>query len=178
MVLRESVPVPLGSDAIDFELPGTDGEEYTLDSFSDSKILVIVFTCNHCPYAQALEDRLLHFYEEFKDKGVQIIAINSNDGESYPDDDFEAMQDKEYPFPYLHDEDQEVAHAYKAQCTPDIYVYDEFLKLAYHGRFDDNWKNPADVESEDLKEAVEALINGKKVNPDQKPSMGCSIKWK
>lgn len=178
MVLLESVSVPLGSDIIDFELPGTDGETYSVDSFAEKKILVLVFTCNHCPYAQALEERLVDLYERYKDQGVAVVAINSNDAESYPEDSFEEMEEKDYPFPYLYDEDQDVAREYQAQCTPDIYVYDHHLELAYHGRFDDNGKDPFSVGKKDLEEAVLALLRGERPDPDQKPSIGCSIKWK
>ena len=182
MTLLHSVSVPIGSPIIDFFLPGTDGKTYSVESFADKKVLVFVFTCNHCPYANAIEDRLIEFQEKYADQGVQVIAINSNDAENYPDDSYEKMveraKEKNYPFIYLYDESQEVAHAYQTQCTPDLYVYDENRELAYHGRFDDNWQNPNAVTSHDLKETVKALLAGEEPNPEQHPSMGCSIKWK
>ncbi|MCF7812650.1 thioredoxin family protein [Candidatus Gracilibacteria bacterium] len=178
MVLLHSVSVPLGSPMTDFRLPSTDGKDYSLASFSDKDILILVFTCNHCPYAQAIEERLIQFQKKYVSDGVQVIAINANDAEKYPEDSFEKMKDKNYPFPYLRDESQEVARMYKAQCTPDIYVYDRERKLAYHGRFDDNWQNEGGVTSHDLEKAVQVLLKGERFTGEQVPSMGCSIKWK
>lgn len=178
MVLLRSTLVPLGSPIIPFSLPATDGNVYSPSSFAGKKVLVILFTCNHCPYAQALEGRLLEFQKKYLPENVQVVAINSNDAENYPDDNFEEMKKKEYPFPYLYDETQEVARAYQAQCTPDIYVYDSEQRLAYHGRFDDNWQNEAGVTSHDLEDAVVALLRKEKPADMQYPSMGCSIKWK
>jgi len=178
MVLLHSVPVPIGSPIIDFDLAGVDGQNYSVASFEDKEILVIVFTCNHCPYAQAIEQRLIDFQSRYASQGVQVIAINSNDSETYPDDNFENMKEKDYPFPYLHDETQEIARLYQAQCTPDIYVYNRARNLVYHGRFDDNWQNPNAVSSHDLEDAVDTLLAGQIPSPDQQPSMGCSIKWK
>jgi peroxiredoxin len=178
MVLLYSTLVPLGSSLIKFSLSGTDGKTYTHASFSGKKALIIVFTCNHCPYAQALEERLIALQKKYLCEEVQIIAINSNDGEQYPDDRFKKMKEKRYPFPYLHDETQEVAKAYQAQCTPDIYIYDQEQKLAYHGRFDDNWQNEAGVTSHDTENALIALLKNETPSEVQYPSMGCSIKWK
>jgi thiol-disulfide isomerase/thioredoxin len=158
-------------------LKNTDGKMYTPKNFSHAKVLVIIFTCNHCPYAQAVEKRLLEFHKKYAEKNVQLVCINANDAENYPDDSFENMQKKKYPFPYLYDETQTVAHTFQAQCTPDIYAYYE-QKLAYHGRFDDNWQDQNAVTSHNLEEAVKALLADKKPSADQKPSMGCSIKWK
>ncbi len=177
MVLLRSVSVPLGSSLPDFTLKNTDGKMYTLKNFAHAKVLVIVFTCNHCPYARSLEKRLLEFHKKYAKQDVRLVLINANDAENYPDDSFENMQKKKYPFPYLYDETQHVARAFQAQCTPDMYVYCE-KKLAYHGRFDDNWQDEKAVTSHDLENAVEFLLKGQKPTPDQKPSMGCSIKWK
>lgn len=178
MALLNSTLVPIGSPAINFCLPGTDEKEYCLGSFSGKEVLVLIFTCNHCPYAKALEGRLIEFQKKYFTKNVQIIAINANDDSTYPDDSFEEMKKKNYPFPYLRDETQEIARVYQAQCTPDIYVYDQERRLSYHGRFDNNWQDEAGVTTYDLEDAVQAIL--KKENPPepQYPSMGCSIKWK
>lgn len=182
MVLLESLQIPLGSSPHDFSLSGVDGKKYGLASAKESDILVIVFMCNHCPYIQACIERLVRLSNDFQNRGVYFIGINSNDGEQYPEDNFEAMKEfaaeHDIQFPYLHDESQEVARAYNAQCTPDIFVYDKDRKLAYHGRIDDNWKDSDKVTSQDLRNALEALLNGKPVSEDQHPSMGCSIKWR
>lgn len=170
MTLLESLPLHLKKDIIPFSLPATDGKGYGHLDFGDKEILVVIFMCNHCPYIKATIDRMIAIQADYKDKGVQLIGINANDSEGYPEDSFEAMQEwvkeKGINFPYLHDESQEVARAYQAQCTPDIYVFDQNRKLTYHGRI------------EDLRLAFDAILAGKPVSAEQKPSMGCSIKWK
>lgn len=182
MVLKKSLKIEPDEPAPNFELPGIDGKTYTLDDFSEFDVLCIVFMCNHCPYVQAVIDRLIKLQDEFKDKRVRFVGINSNDSENYPEDSFEKMS--EYAdswglnFPYLRDETQEVAKKYKAQCTPDIFVYDKERKLVYHGRIDDNWKEPEKAEKHELKKAIENLIKGEIVDENQNPSMGCSIKWR
>lgn len=182
MVLLESLNIPLGSDAHDFNLPGIDGVDHSLESYKDNKILVIVFMCNHCPYVQGVIHRLINLQEEFKNKGVKFIGINANDSDGYPEDSFEKMS--EYAenwgmnFDYLRDETQEVAKKYKAQCTPDIYVFNNNRQLAYHGRIDDNWQHEEQTTTHELQNALTALIDDKEVSDQQYPSMGCSIKWK
>ena len=182
MTLLESLPLHLGKDIIPFSLPATDGKGYGPLEFKDKKVLVVIFMCNHCPYVQAVIDRLIAIQADYEDKGVQLIGINANDAEGYPEDSFEAMQawvdEKGINFPYLHDESQAVAEAYQAQCTPDIYVFDQARKLAYHGRIDNNWKEEEKVTQQDLRDALDAIINGNPVSETQHPSMGCSIKWK
>ena len=183
MALVESEDVELGMDAPDFELPATDGDTYSLDSFEESDVLVVMFICNHCPYVKAVRGRLIELAEDFEDASVDLVAINPNDADEYPDDSFERMQEiadeYDYPFPYLRDESQEVAREYGAVCTPDIFVFDEARDLAYRGRVDDNWKEPDEVTREDLRLAVEALLEGDQPDPaEQYPSQGCSIKWK
>ncbi len=183
MALVESEDVELGMDAPDFELPATDGDTYSLDSFEESDVLVVMFICNHCPYVKAVRGRLIELAEDFEDASVDLVAINPNDADEYPDDSFERMQEiadeYDYPFPYLRDESQEVAREYGAVCTPDIFVFDEARDLAYRGRVDDNWKEPDEVTREDLRLAVEALLEGDQPDPDEQyPSQGCSIKWK
>ncbi len=182
MALLESLPLHLGKNIIPFSLPATDGKGYGPLDFEDKKVLVVIFMCNHCPYIKATIDRMIAIQADYAEKGVQLLGINANDADDYPEDSFEAMQawveEKGVNFPYLRDDSQHVARAYQAQCTPDIYVFDENRKLAYHGRIDDNWKDPAAVTKQDLREALDALLAGEKVSEDQKPSMGCSIKWK
>ena len=180
MALTESTMVKLGSEAPYFNLPDTLGKNVSIEDF-DSELLIIVFTCNHCPYAKAVEDRLIKLGKEYKND-VDFVLISSNDSENYPEDSPKKMAErhteKGYPFPYLFDETQEVAKAYSAVCTPDIFLYNEDRKLEYRGRIDDNWQNPEQVEREELKMAIEAVLNGKAIDFEQKPSMGCNIKWK
>ncbi len=182
MVLLKSINVPSGTKAIGFRLKGVDGEMHSLADYDDKEVLVIVIMCNHCPYVQAVDDRLVQLQEKFAKRGVRFIGINPNDDVNYPEDNFENMvkraKEKGYNFPYLRDEDQSIAKKYQAQCTPDIYVYDKVRALCYHGRVDDNWQEPDKVTSHDLNDAIEALLAGKKPSPNQYPSMGCSIKWK
>ncbi len=182
MVLLESVKVPMGSEASGFLLEGIDGETYGLESFAKAKVLVLIFMCNHCPYVQAIWGRLNVLQDRFGSDGVQLVGINSNTAnEDYSEETFDKMRqyalEYEMNFPYLEDKDQAVAREYKAQCTPDIYVYDSERKLAYHGRLDDNWKEESGVQKEELAGAVEALLGGERPAEEQKPAMGCSIKW-
>lgn len=182
MTLLKSLQLPLGTDIIDFKLLATDGKEYSPSDFADKKALVIVFMCNHCPYVKAVIDRLIDIQADYRDKGVQLIGINANDPSDYPEDSFDSMKlwvaDKAINFIYCQDESQEVARAYQAQCTPDIYVFDEQRKLVYHGRIDDSWQHPEAVQKKDLREALDAILSEKSALETQHPSMGCSIKWK
>ncbi len=179
MVSLESSKTPLGIHAHEFSLPGTDGNTYSLNSFQEAKILVIVFMCNHCPYVQAVLQRLNRLSEEFHDQNVQFVGINANDATGYPEDSFENMKKLSIEFPYLYDESQEVAREYGAVCTPDIFVYDANKELIYRGRIDDNWKESENVRKRDLADAISKTLNNEQVpEEDQKPSMGCSIKWK
>ena len=182
MVLLESSNLPLGSDVSDFLLPGVDGEKYSLSDFSDAKALVVVFMCNHCPYVQAVWKRLVDLQAKFQKDGVKFVGINPNFNPKYEEETMPHMVEysKKYAmnFPYLLDESQDVARAYKAQCTPDIYVYDEGRKLAYHGRIDDSWKDESKVTRRELEDAIFRLIKGEKPDMMQSPSMGCSIKWR
>jgi len=168
--------------APDFRLTSVDQKTYSLSSFSDSPVLVIMFICNHCPYVQAIEDRIIALEREFTPQGVQLVGICSNDPTDYPDDSADNLYDrwksKEYRFPYLIDTDQQMAKDYQAVCTPDLYVFDRNRALAYHGRLDDQWQEPQKVTRRDLAEAVKALLSGQTPSRDQIPSMGCSIKWK
>jgi len=182
MALTYSKGMAKGTKAPDFNLPGTDGRNYTLESFREAKALIVLFTCNHCPYARACEDRFIALQNDYATKGVRIVAINSNDAATYPDDSFANMKirtkEKSYPFPYLCDETQKVARAYDAACTPDIFLFDAARKLVYNGRLDDNWQEPTKVTKQELREAIDCTLAGKAVPFEPKPSMGCNIKWK
>ena len=174
--------VPLRTSAASFRLPGVDSKTYSLESFSDKNVLVIIFMCNHCPYVKAVLQRLIALQVETAHQGVQLIGINSNDVDRYPDDSMEIMQkitkEKGINFPYLFDVSQEMANTYDAVCTPDIYVYGTERKLLYRGRIDDNWEHEEKVTQRNLKEAVDCIVAGKKVPDKQISSIGCSIKWK
>jgi peroxiredoxin len=182
MALTYSPPVELGALAPSFTLPATDGQTYSLDHFSDAQALVVMFICNHCPYVIAVQQRLIDLANDYAPQGVAFVAISSNDATRYPDDSFEKMaqvaQELGYPFPYLYDESQEVAQAYGAVCTPDLFVFNAQHQLAYRGRLDDNWKDASAVTSHDLRDALDALLSNQAPPTEQKPSMGCSIKWR
>lgn len=182
MALMHSKGMPLGTAAPPFSLPGVDGETRSLGSFADAELLVVVFTCNHCPYAMASEDRLIEIQNDYRARGVRLVAINPNDADAYPADSFEKMKqraaEKGFNFPYLRDESQEVARVYDAACTPDIFVFDRDRKLIYNGRIDDNWQHPDKVTRKDLRAVLDAALQGKAVDFQHVPSMGCSIKWK
>lgn len=176
-------PAPqMGSPCPPFTLGSVDQKVMSLEDFSDSKVLVVMFICNHCPYVKAIEDRLIDLGHEYEMREVGFVAICSNDPTDYPEDEpaqlFHRWNEKKYPFPYLIDSSQDVAKAFGAVCTPDLYVFDGQRKLRYRGRLDDSWRNPDLVQKQELKEAIETLLAGKKVSPEQVPSMGCSIKWK
>jgi peroxiredoxin len=182
MALLHSTMVPLGQAASDFSLPGVDGKKYSLDSFKASRVLVIIFMCNHCPYVKAVISRLNDLQNQLGGRGAQLVGINSNDAVRYSDDSFDNMKktarDKKISFPYLFDATQETAKAYDAVCTPDIYLYGEARTLLYRGRIDDNWEQSGKVTQRDLYSAMEAALQGKEILEEQIPSMGCSIKWK
>jgi peroxiredoxin len=171
-----------GTKAPEFSLPGVDGRTYSIESFRDAKLLVVIFTCNHCPYAQALEQRFIDVQRDYSAKAVRICAINSNDDKKYPEDNFAHMvdraRDQQWNFPYLHDESQNVARAYDAACTPDIFVFDANRKLRYNGRCDDNWREPDKVTRRDLRRALDQLLAGQPIDFDVHPALGCSVKWK
>ncbi len=181
MELKQYEGLPLGSAAIDFSLPGVDGETHSLSSFKDKRILVVAFWCNHCPYVQAWEDRTVAMQREYAGKGVQFVMINANDETSYPEDDFGHMVErakmKGYNFPYLRDESQKVVEAYGGVCTPDFFVFDASRKLRYRGKFDDS-KEPRGVKHHYMREVLDRLLAGQEPSVTFVPPMGCSIKWK
>jgi peroxiredoxin len=170
-----------GAKAPPFTLKGIDGKTHSLDELKGERSTVVVFTCNHCPFAQAYEDRLISLAKSLADKGVRFVAINANDPAVSPDDSFEKMADrakeKGFPYPYLFDATQEVAKAYGAQVTPHVFVFDSGGVLRYRGRVDDNAKT-GQVTSPDLKNALEAVLAGKPVPTAATTAFGCSVKWK
>ena len=184
MVLAESEEtLQRGDEAPDFELEGADGKTYTLDSFADQQALLVVFTCNHCPYAKAKINVLNDLAADYDE--VAVVGINPNDAEEYPDDSFERMvevvEDGTVRYDtYLRDASQDVAVAYGAVCTPDPFLFENdegIFRLAYHGRLDDA-PNPDDEPSHiEIRDAIDAILAGEEVENDPKPSRGCSIKW-
>jgi len=182
MALLENRDVALGTRCPDFDLPRVDGGRFRLADAAGARALVVMFICNHCPYVQAVEDRLIALARDYGPKGVRFVGICPNDPEAYPDDAPARLRErwdaKGYGFPYLVDDTQDVARAFDAVCTPDIFVYDGTLALAYHGRIDDSWKDPAQVTRRDLAGALDALLAGEQPSREQHHSMGCSIKWR
>jgi peroxiredoxin len=182
MSLTYTPEAQIGSSCPEFKLLAVDGRTYQKSDFKNFKAFLVMFICNHCPYVKAVEDRLIALDREMKAKGVEIVAISANDAENYPDDSFENLKkravEKNYPFPYLYDETQAVAKSFGAVCTPDFFLYDANFKLAYRGRLDDSWKDPSEVKRQELKEAIINLLEGHKPLSEQRPSMGCNIKWK
>lgn len=178
----ETPPAELGSSCPDFRLPAVDGKSYGLSDFADEPVLVVMFICNHCPYVKAVEDRLIRLAKEYGPRGVQLVGVCANDAATYPDDAFPALaarwRERGYGFPYLHDEPQTTARAFGAVCTPDIFVYDAERRLAYRGRIDDSWKDESKVTRRELAAALDALLTGQRPSREQRPSMGCSIKWR
>lgn len=180
MSATPSTMLELGTEAPDFTLPSVNGGNLSLSYADQSKGFVVMFICNHCPYVLHIEDELIKVANEYIARGIGFIAISSNDVKKYPQDSPEKMAEKDYPFPYLYDEDQEVAKAYKAACTPDFFVFNENRKLVYRGQFDDSRpKKEKPVTGKDLRRALDAVLAGKTTpGKDQIPSIGCNIKWK
>jgi thiol-disulfide isomerase/thioredoxin len=183
MSLTPSTMLPLGSKAPGFRLWEPGGSMVSLDDFGQAPALLIMFICNHCPYVKHVRHELAKLGHDYQAKGVAVVAINSNDADSYPDDRPDLMiQEKEnfgYTFPYLYDEDQAIAKAYQAACTPDFYVFDASRSLVYRGQLDGSRPgNAIPVTGSDLRGALDAVLLGQPVGQDQKPSMGCNIKWR
>jgi peroxiredoxin len=172
----------IGSPAPDFNLPGVDGKKYSLTSFADKKALIIIFSCNHCPYVQAYEERIKQIQFDFESKGVSVVAINSNEDKGYPEDSFENMKkrstEQKFNFFYLRDEDQSIARAYDATHTPEIFLFDKERKLAFHGKIDDNWQEPNKVQNYYVRNALDELLAGKEISVPETFTIGCTIKWK
>ncbi len=182
MALTYSTDFPLGTKAPKFNLKGIDGKFYSLDNFKKARGLLVIFICNHCPYVKATIQRFIHIQRDFSGQGIQLVGISSNNAIKYPEDSFANMkkfsEEEGFNFPYLYDETQEVAKAYDAVCTPDIYLFNSNLELIYHGRLDDNWEYPDKVEDNSLRNAIEEYLSNGEINGKQFPAMGCSIKWK
>ena len=172
----------IGSKLPDFNLPAVDGNNYSPKSFKDSKALIVIFSCNHCPYVKAYQGRIKAIQNDYKSKGVSVVAINSNDEVNYPDDSFENMKirtaEEKFNFPYLRDEDQAVAQAFDATHTPEIFVFDKDRKLIYHGKIDDNWQEPEKVVNHYLRNALDEYLEGNEISVPETFSIGCTIKWK
>lgn len=189
MSVTYSEMLPLGTQAPHFDLPvanpavddAREASFRSLDDYPDARAVVVVFTCNHCPYVIAVEDRMISLARDFASRGAQFVAICSNNAETHPADSFEAMaeraREKSYPFPYLHDESQDVARAYAAACTPDFYVLGEDRRLVYRGRLDDGTPK-REPTTADLRDALDEFLETGAVTMQQIASMGCSIKWK
>ncbi|EKD93622.1 MAG: alkyl hydroperoxide reductase/thiol specific antioxidant/Mal allergen [uncultured bacterium] len=175
-------PFPLGSTAPHFQLKGVDSSHHGLEDYEAKPFLVVSFVCNHCPYVQAYWGRLIALQDEFFDRGVQFLGINSNDSSRYPEDSFEKMVETHHilnlNFPYLHDESQQVAHAYHAERTPQIFVFNAERKLVYTGGIDDSYSDSGKVMERPLYEALKALVEDRQVPKPQAHFIGCSIKWK
>lgn len=183
MARTPSTMLELGTHAPEFALPDTHGRLVRLSDFESSPALVVVFMCNHCPFVIHIREELAAFGREMRARGVAMVGINSNDAVAYPDDRPERMREEAsahgYVFPYLYDESQDVAKAYRAACTPDFYLFDRERRLVYRGQFDDSRPgSEVPVTGADLRAAVDALLSGAGIPPGQKPSIGCNIKWR
>jgi peroxiredoxin len=181
MTAVNSTMLPLGTQAPDFSLTDVSGRTVSLADFG-RKPLVVMFICNHCPYVRLIRSGLAQLAHDYQSRGVAMVAISSNDAWDFPQDGPEKMKieakEAGYIFPYLYDESQDVAKAYRAACTPDFFVFDRDHRLAYRGQFDDSRPNNGrPVTGRDLREALDAVISGKPPSADQKPSIGCNIKW-
>jgi len=183
MALTASTMLALGTPAPDFTLPDPAGGQVALADFHAAPALVVVFLCNHCPYVKHLRAGLAQFARDVQARGVAVVGISANDVANYPEDSPAKMaaeaKSAGYTFPYLYDESQAVARAYRAACTPDFFLFDAARRLAYRGQFDDSRPgNGKAVTGRDLRAAVDALLAGKPVAGEQQPSLGCNIKWK
>lgn len=183
MAQTPSTMVSLGTKAPGFTLPDTVSGRKISPALKGEKALVIMFICNHCPFVKHVNKELVRLANDYMPRGIAFIAISSNDAVNYPDDSPEKMKQaaKElgYPFPYLYDESQDVARAYNAACTPDFFIYDKELKLVYRGQLDDSRpSNGIPVTGKDIRAALDNLLAGKQISAEQKPSIGCNIKWK
>jgi thiol-disulfide isomerase/thioredoxin len=183
MARTPSTMLELGTPAPDFRLPDPSGRFFARDDFARNEPLLVMFLCNHCPYVKHIREGLARFGHDYADRGLGMVAINANDVGAYPDDRPEKMaeeaRDAGYAFPYLYDESQAVAKAYHAACTPDFFLFDRDRKLVYRGQFDGSRPaNDVPVTGRDLRAAVDAVLAGEAPSGDQRPSLGCNIKWR
>jgi len=171
----------IGQAAPDFNLPGVDGKNHSLADFKQAKLLVVVFSCNHCPFVIGSEDRMNKFFADYSSKGVAMVAINSTETEGHPTDSLDHMKqrarEKGFKFPYVRDESQKIALAYGALRTPHFYVFDQDRKLRYTGRMDDNPRNPGQETTHELRDAVDALLAGRTPPVEMTNPIGCNVKW-
>ena len=182
MVLTPSTMLPLGTKAPEFSLPDTNGQTVSLSDFADAPALLVIFMCNHCPYVKHVAEGLANLAREYQARGVAVVGISSNDAANYPDDSPAKMAAevklRGYTFPYLYDETQSIAQAYRAACTPDFYVFDQDQALVYRGQMDSSRPDSGiPVTGADLRAALDALLAGQPVPQEQTPSIGCNIKW-
>ena len=172
----------IGESCPDFFLPGVDGRPWSRNDFKDAQVLVVAFTCNHCPYVVGSEDRMTTYAADYKDHGVRIVCINSNETENHPADDFEHMQgrarERGFNFPYLRDETQEIARAFGALKTPHFFVFDRERKLRYTGRMDDSPREPRGATTRELRDATESVLRGESPRVPVTNPIGCNVKWK
>jgi peroxiredoxin len=183
MSVTPSTMLALGTKAPFFELPDASGAIINLDDFKEAPALLVIFMCNHCPYVKHIRSKLAAVMDEYRKKGVAIVGINANDVDRYPDDApdkmFEEVRNAGYTFPYLYDESQEVAKAYRAACTPEFYLFDKARRLVYRGQFDESRPGNDDpITGADLIVAMDAVLQNREVPQDQKPGIGCNIKWR
>lgn len=183
MTMTASTMLSLGTKAPYFSLPDTAGKTVSLSDLEKSDALLVVFMCNHCPFVKHLIDDFVRLAREYRGKGVAIVGINSNDVANYPDDRPELMAkdaaEKDFTFPYLYDESQDVAKAYRAACTPDFFLFNKDQRLVYRGQMDDSRPgNDTPITGADLRAALDAVLEGRVVSDEQRPSIGCNIKWK
>lgn len=183
MSLTLSTMLSLGTRAPDFSLPDTEGNVVSLDDFLNDPVLLVVFMCNHCPYVKHIREHFVELVKEYQRKGVKVVGINSNDSNAYPDDSPENMartaEEFGFTFPYLYDESQKVARAYHAACTPDFFLFNDEKELVYRGQLDSSRPgNDIPISGKDLRAALDAVLAKKPVPSEQRPSLGCNIKWK
>jgi peroxiredoxin len=171
-----------GDPIIPLTLPGVSGREHSTADYADKEALAVIFSCNHCPYVKAWEDRMVQIQADYSEKGVQFLVISSNDPAKYPEDSFDQMKirsdEKDFNFPYLYDETQEIASAYGAERTPEVFLFDKGGSLRYHGAIDDNYEDPTAVENHYLRLALDAVLSGDAPGTSSTKPLGCTIKWR
>lgn len=172
----------IGSSIPSFNLLGIDGKHYSTDNYKEVNGLIVVFSCNHCPYVQAYEERIKKIQSDYFSKGIQVIAINSNDPVSYPGDSYVNMKlrgkEQQFNFPYLWDETQDIARAFGATHTPEIFLFNEQRKLVFHGKIDDNWNDEKSIKNKYLRNALDEMLSGTEISVPETFTIGCTIKWK
>ena len=177
---RENISeqLKIGDKVPSFSLVGTDGLTYSESYFTGARAVLVIFTCNHCPYVKGSEEALNSLIKNFLTQGLKVVAINANDALQYPEDSFEKMKEKTWPYPYLYDETQSVAKAFDAACTPECYLFNSDLRLAFHGTINNSPRNPEGVTDNFLMTAITQVLETGKAQPEFAHPIGCSIKWK